>query len=208
MKTKIFNLIILDESGSMSVIKQQAVNGVNETLQTIRAAQAKHGEQEHYVSFVTFNGEAVKTICRCIPAAEVVDIAPSQYMPSCSTPLYDAMGQSLNELRKKVAPDDKVLVTVITDGEENSSTEYGGKAIKALIDELKAQGWVFVYIGANQDVEKVAAAISITNVMSFDASPEGTTSMMKHVNKKRALFFDRLACCDADMDEENKHFFD
>lgn len=208
MKTRIFNLIILDESGSMSVIKQQAVNGVNETLQTIRAAQARHEEQEHYISFVTFNGEAVKTICRCVPATEVVDIAPSQYMPCCSTPLFDAMGQSLNELRKKVASDDKVLVTVITDGEENSSIEYDGKAIKALIDELKAQGWVFVYIGANQDVEKVAATISITNVMSFVASPEGTTSMMKHVNKKRASFFDRMASSDADMDEENRHFFD
>ena len=36
-KTKrIFNLIIVDESGSMSVIRKQAFAGMNETLQTIR----------------------------------------------------------------------------------------------------------------------------------------------------------------------------
>jgi hypothetical protein len=39
MKTRIFNLIILDESGSMSSIEQEAISGVNETIQTIRAAQ-------------------------------------------------------------------------------------------------------------------------------------------------------------------------
>ena len=39
MKTRIFNLIIIDESGSMWSIKQQAINSVNETIQTIRAAQ-------------------------------------------------------------------------------------------------------------------------------------------------------------------------
>ena len=46
MKTKIFNLIILDESGSMESIKQQAITGVNETIQTIRNAQKQHEEQE------------------------------------------------------------------------------------------------------------------------------------------------------------------
>ena len=40
METKrIFNLIILDASGSMSSIYQQALTGVNETIQTILMAQ-------------------------------------------------------------------------------------------------------------------------------------------------------------------------
>lgn len=52
MKTKVFNLIILDESGSMSCIKSQALNGLNETLQTIRKAQKKYPDQEQLVSIV------------------------------------------------------------------------------------------------------------------------------------------------------------
>ena len=47
MKTKIFNLIILDESGSMMSIKKEAIDSVNETVQTIRAAQQKHTDQDH-----------------------------------------------------------------------------------------------------------------------------------------------------------------
>jgi len=55
MKQRIFNLVILDESGSMGSIEKQAVDGVNETIQTIRKAQEKHPEQEHYISVVKAN---------------------------------------------------------------------------------------------------------------------------------------------------------
>lgn len=209
MKTKIFNLIILDESGSMESIKKAAVSSVNETVQTIRAAQRKYEEQEHFVSLVTFNGEAVKTIFDCVPAMEVKELADEQYVPASFTPLYDAMGQSFNALRPKVADGDRVLVTVVTDGMENSSQEYSGQAIKALVDELKAKGWVFAYIGANHDVEQAAATISIKNTLMFHASSEGAGIMMQQVNKSRMAFYDRaVSCCALDTAAENEHFFD
>ena len=209
MKTRIFNLIIIDESGSMQSIKTAAIDSVNETIQTIRSAQKKHEDQEHYVSLVTFNDD-VKTIYECVPVDEVKELTAETYQPDCCTALYDAMGISLNALRKKVAEDDKVLVTVVTDGYENASKEYSGKAIKALVDELKAKGWVFAYIGANQDVEAVAATISITNVMKFEATPLGTAAMGARVASARGRLFDRIAdlgCsfCAADANED---FFD
>jgi uncharacterized protein YegL len=55
MKKRIFNLIIIDESGSMMSIKKEAIDSVNETIQTIRAAQDEHADQEHFVTLVTFN---------------------------------------------------------------------------------------------------------------------------------------------------------
>lgn len=58
---------------------------------------------------------------------------------------------SLNELRHKVTDADRMLVTIVTDGYENASKEYTGSAIKALVAELKNKGWVFAYIGANQE---------------------------------------------------------
>ena len=120
MKTRIFNLIIIDESGSMQSIKKEAIDSVNETIQTIRSAQKKHERQEHYVSLVTFN-DNVKTIYECVAVNDVDELTPDTYQPDCCTALYDAMGISLNSLRKKVADDDKVLVTVVTDGYENAS---------------------------------------------------------------------------------------
>ena len=209
MKTRIFNLIIIDESGSMQSIKKAAIDSVNETIQTIRSAQKKHEDQEHYVSLVTFNDD-VKTIYECVPVDEVKELTAETYLPDCCTALYDAMGISLNALRKKVAEDDKVLVTVVTDGYENASKEYSGKAIKALVDELKAKGWVFAYIGANQDVEAVAATISITNVMKFEATDCGTAAMSTRVASARGRLFDRIADlgCNFCAEEANRDFFD
>ncbi len=207
MKTRIFNLIIIDESGSMQSIKTAAIDSVNETIQTIRSAQKKHEDQEHFVSLVTFNDD-VKTIYECVPVDEVKELTAETYQPACCTALYDAMGISLNVLRKKVAEDDKVLVTVVTDGYENASKEYSGKAIKALVDELKAKGWVFAYIGANQDVEAVAATISITNTLRFNATSAGVHGMAGIVSRSRERLYSCMAAPDFDAEEANENFFD
>lgn len=193
MKQRVFNLIILDESGSMSSIERQAIDGVNETVQTIRAAQKKHEEQEHFVSLVAFNSDEVKTIYDKMEAEKVEELTGKQYQPSCCTPLYDAMGNALTNLRKSVADEDVVLVTVITDGYENASHEYSGASIKSLVESLKAKGWIFTYIGANQDVEKVASTISITNTLPFSADADGTRAMFARESKARHRLFGRLA---------------
>lgn len=193
MKQRLFNLIILDESGSMSSIEKQAIDGVNETVQTIRAAQKKHEDQEHFLTLVSFNSDSVKTIYDNVEAEKVEELTHKQYQPSCCTPLYDAMGNALTKLSKNVAENDAVLVTVITDGYENASREYDGKAIKSLVESLKSKGWLFTYIGANQDVEEVAATISITNTLSFSADAEGTSAMFARERKARNRWYDRLA---------------
>ena len=206
MKTRIFNLIIIDESGSMQSIKKAAIDSVNETIQSISAATEKYKDQEHIVSLVTFH-DNVKTVYECVPVKEVEELTSETYQPKCCTALYDAMGMSLNALRPKVAEADKVLVTVVTDGYENASKEYSGKAIKALVDELKAKGWVFAYIGANQDVEAVAATISITNVLNFEATNIGTAYMSERVVKGRTRWFDKIAQGISSAAEDNCDFF-
>ena len=206
MKTSVFNLIILDASGSMQSIKQSAIDSVNETLQTIRSAQSRHNDQEHFVTLVTFN-DTVKTISECAPAEEVAELTADTYLPCCCTALYDAMGQSLTALRPQVAEADRVLVTIVTDGYENASREYSGKAIKALVDELKAKGWVFAYMGANQDVEAVAATMSITNAMKFEATDHEYRKMSKKVNACRDRLYESIACNEFKLEEANFNFF-
>lgn len=207
MKTRIFNLIILDESGSMLSIKNEAINNVNESLQTILKAQKENPDQEHYVTFVSFNNRH-KTIWDRIPATEAKTITENDYNPSCSTALYDAMGFSLNELRSNVAHNDRVLVTIVTDGMENASREYNGKAIKILVDVLKAKGWVFAYMGANHDVEAAAAHISITNIMKFQATAEGTSMMTNRSNNSRERLYRRMSEKDFNSQDANHNFFD
>ena len=156
---------------------------------------------------MTFNDD-VKTVYECGAVNGVKELTAETYHPDCCTALYDAMGKSLNALRKKVAEDDKVLVTIVTDGYENASKEYSGKAIKALVDELKAKGWVFAYIGANQDVEAVAATISITNTLRFNTTSVGVHGMAGIVSRSRERLYSCMAKPDFSAAKANENFFD
>lgn len=190
---RVHNLIVLDESGSMQSIYQPALTGVNETLQTIRESQKEHKDQTHFVSLIAFDSGHYNQIYCNAPAEKAIDITQEQYRPGGCTPLYDAMGRSINELRPNVVEGDVVLVTVITDGYENASREYNGKAIKSLVEAMKKEGWVFTYIGANQDVEAVATSMSIDNRLAFDADDESTGAMFEHERRSRKRFFSKLS---------------
>lgn len=85
MKNRIFNLIIIDESGSMQSIKREAIDSVNETIQTIRSAQKKYEDQEHFVMLVTFNDE-VKTVYNCVPVNEVKELTGRPISPIVAQP--------------------------------------------------------------------------------------------------------------------------
>jgi hypothetical protein len=118
------------------------------------------------------------------------------------------MGTSINMLRKHIVPGDKVLVTVVTDGYENASKEWDGKAIKALVEQMRGQGWVFAYIGANHDVESVATSISITNAISFEASDIGVQHMSKRMNSCMGRWFARINKNMSSAESDNASFFD
>ena len=187
----VYNLILLDESGSMSSIWRQALDGINETLNGIRKTQDEYPSQHQYVSIVTFEGNGVrgvKTLRDRIPVENIQNLKDDDYRPGGCTPLYDAMGLSLNYLQHCVRDEDVVLVTIITDGYENSSCEYSGQAIKTLVEKLREKGWTFAYIGANQDAVEVAKGLNIDNAMNFDATPQGTVMMCLDYESARRDF--------------------
>lgn len=190
---RVFNLIILDESGSMTTIAKQAVNGLNETFLTIETAQKEHEEQQHFISLVAFNSARIRKIMDIVAVGKSGQLRWTNYNPGACTPLFDAMGRSLNELRQHVTDEDVVLVTIITDGYENASREYSGHDIKRLVADLKAQGWVFAYIGTNQDVDVVADDMGIHSRMSYDYSPEGANDMFENERRSRSFFFSKLS---------------
>lgn len=200
METKVFNLIILDESGSMECIKNQALSGLNETLQTIRIAQKKYPEQKQLVSIVPFESGNIRLLRDKEPISKVKDLKPEEYNPGTCTPLYDAIGFGINSLKYTVNDEDTVLVTIITDGYENASKEYNNRGISEIIKHMKIQGWMFTYIGANQDAVEVARSMNIHNALNFDQDVEGTKKMFAKERKSRERFYDANAFCCASVE--------
>lgn len=182
----IYNVIILDESGSMSSIYRETLQSMNEVLGGIRKNQEEFPDQQHFVSFVTFEGNGisgVKIRRDRVPIGNIKNLTEKDYRPGGCTPLYDAMGKTLNEMESLVTENDKVLATIITDGYENSSTEYSGRTVKTLVERLRQKGWVFAYIGANQDAVEVAKDLSIANALNYDATPEGMVGLRFSISK-------------------------
>ena len=177
--TSVYHLIVLDESGSMSCVTNQTISGCNETIQTIRLMQDNNKDtQTHYVSVYLFESGRSRYIIHNQPVVEVKDITHKDYCPNGCTPLFDALGFTLMELKEIVGtPDTLGYVTIITDGEENSSRRYSLHQVRELIDELKKRDVIFSFIGANIDAAEYAKNLNISNSMQFVQDDEGTRAM-------------------------------
>lgn len=198
MAQKVYNLIILDASGSMEAIREQARTGVNETIQTIKKAMEENPEQTHFVTFASFNSNGINMVYDRVLASKVVELKKEDYRPNACTPLYDAIGTTVTNLKDYVEKGDIVLVTIITDGFENSSKEFSHEMIAKMIADLRKQDWVFTYIGANQDVERVSRSININNSMAFNADELGTAKMFAFERKSRRRFLNKLNQADGE----------
>ena len=207
MKQKIYNLIVLDASGSMYSIRNEAIAGVVETIQTIRTAQKDNANQEHLFSLVVFNGRSIATVYDRMPIDKVPDLDANDYQPTDNTPLYDAMGNAITNLQRYINEDDNVLVTVITDGYENSSVEWNHQRVFQLVEDLKKKNWLFTYIGANQDALKVAKGMGIDHSMSYMSDAEGTKAMFRKERFSRKAFYGKLSAGKRFFEAKSEDYF-
>ena len=193
--TRVHNLIIVDESGSMECIRKQAFTGMNETLQTVRMMQKKYINQLQYVTLITFDSDHTKLHYDNTPADKTTDLKWKAYHPNAATPLYDAIGKGISKVNAQVEDGDHVLVTIITDGYENCSEEWTLKMVRTLIEKLKKQNWTFTLIGTdNLDVEEMANSFAIEEHMEFQQDDEGTRKMFARERRSR----ERYNCCVAE----------
>jgi uncharacterized protein YegL len=205
-KHQVHNLIILDESGSMEPIKTTIIQGFNELVQTIQGIERQFPEQEHFISFISFNGLGQKLLHFIDPVSKLKQIDDKTYQPDATTPLFDAMGFSINKLKHSLQgqTDYNVLVTILTDGEENASKEYSGNAIKKLVEELKQNRWTFTYIGTDHDVEKIANSLSINNTMIFEKNDADIKRMFMKEHSARFKYSEKIR-----LDEDtSSNYFD
>ena len=196
-KARIFNLIIVDESGSMSHLRKATLSGINETISSIRNAQEEFAAtQEHTLTLVTFDSSAnrpdVRTMIDNQPITQIKEF--KDYMPRGGTPLYDAMGKSLTTLHHQIK-DDKdasAVVTVLTDGLENASRVWDAAGLRRLIEQLKEEGWSFAYMGSAHNVKEVTDLLSIENVVEFSHNDKGAGNTWARERSSRRAYYQKM----------------
>jgi hypothetical protein len=165
---------ILDETGSMSAVKQQTIDGFNEY---IGALKSEEGTGRIRFTLTKFNSSKIELIHKRVKLDKVDKLTDETYLPNHTTPLYDAIGQTIKSLEEQLTGKKKqrALVVVQTDGYENSSREFSQRDIFDLIEEKKGAGWTFVFLGADQDAFAAGSqlGIDVGNIASYRSTDSG-----------------------------------
>lgn len=178
--------VILDESGSMEAVRDATIDGFNEYINELKVSK---GRKKINVTLNKFdrammnpNEPVVRSVFTETPVDEVPELTREAYVPRGSTPLYDAIGSTLADVKERKK--DRVLFVIITDGYENSSSEYNRDKIRDMVKEREDRGnWTFVYLGANQDAFAVGNqfGMKVGNTMNYSADQAGVKTMFRDV---------------------------
>ena len=140
--------IVLDKSGSMEPLREPVVEAYNAFLHELRDDGG-----ELRVSLTQFDSD-FDHVYTAQPLASVPALGWDDYRPGGMTALYDAVAHTAIETERRLAAEgragEKVLVAVITDGEENSSSDYDAVRLARLVSRYEDElgNWTFVYLGA------------------------------------------------------------
>jgi hypothetical protein len=173
---------VLDKSGSMEAIRGATISGFNE----FKSDQAR--EAGKALMTLTLFDTRFDTVATAVPIGDVLDLTLESYEPDGCTALYDAVGHTMRITDDYVAKNhpDQVLFVIMTDGQENSSREFGRDKIFRLIEARQRDaGYEFVYLGANQDSYLTGQEMGIRagRMLDYDATPDGAMTTMKRVSR-------------------------
>lgn len=158
---------VIDKSGSMAGKESDVIGGFNKFL-----AEQKALPGFAYLTMIQFDHEYDVKFNR-VPIQHVADLNTDTYKPRGNTALLDAIGKAINSV---AWTDKKVQVLVITDGEENCSSQYRKETITNLIKLKTEAGWSFVYLGAGVNSFRDATSIGFhaNNVVTYANTGIGT----------------------------------
>ena len=182
MKTDI--TVILDKSGSMEVRRSDAIGGFNALVddQKVQPGTAA-------LSLVQFDTQYQVSFTEKAPL-DVPALTMETYAPSGGTALLDAMGKTIHAIGQRLAalPEParpgKVIVVIITDGEENSSREFTYPQVNEMIcHQRDVYRWEFIFVGTNQDAIASASKIGIQpgSALTFGTSGRAMRLAMAEV---------------------------
>lgn len=155
-------VFILDRSGSMRRMEEQAVESFNRFLRDQKDVEGEAG-----LTLVLFNDRIEKPI-ESDDISAVNEITAADFRPRGMTALLDAIGKSIRDTRRKIKKlsetqrPGKVIFAVFTDGYENASTKYSWSDIASKISKRTSKdGWEFLFLAANEDAIATASQLNI-----------------------------------------------
>ena len=173
--------IVVDRSGSMSSIVNDVIGGYN----TFINEQKKLGNAK--VSVVRFD-DRVEVIHDNVDIHTIPDATVDTFAPRGSTALLDSIKYTVDLANKyinsQINKPSKVMIVILTDGEENSSRECTRKDIFEIIRKHEDKfNWEFIFLAANQDAIKTGSNMGMKATNCMDFSNEKTPQVFRSVTE-------------------------
>ena len=176
MAKKTLVSFLLDETGSMEACRDTTISAFNEYVQSLK----NDPDSKFRFTLVKFNSSHVTTVCNGVELKDVAELNHENYTPDATTPLYDAVAQIVSDTEKAVG-ENKVIVVILTDGQENASKEHTYQSVSEIIKRKQDEGWAFVFLGANQDAWVAAAQIGIPQACAATFSQQDMVGTVRTV---------------------------
>ena len=184
--------VLLDRTGSMEVIRDDTIGGFNTFLKQQKAEPGK--ATLTLVQFDTQNPYEVIHQMKAIK--DVPELTRKSYVPRAATPLLDAMGRGINDLdstlqkmNRKEQPN-RIVMVIITDGQENSSREFRKEQVEKMIRKKTTAGWQFVFLSADLGAidEAMATEVHAKSALAFDKDAQGTAAVWASASDKISAY--------------------
>lgn len=168
--------LVVDRSGSMQNMAAESTNGINVLIKD------QFQETGQFTVTLTQFDSSFETVCRLATSA------PSYVLePRGSTALLDAVGNEITatgeDLAKMAEGDrpERVIFVIVTDGQENASSNYSLEQVRALIkDQTEKYNWDFQFLGVN-DAAWQGADLGM-KFASFEGTGKGSSASYKRLN--------------------------
>ncbi len=184
--TSVHSYILLDRTGSMSSIWDEALGSVNAYAESVaKPAEGEADTLKTMVNLAVFDaqdGLEFDILRRSVEAGAWTTVTSDEASPRGMTPLYDAIGR-LVTLAETDAPEKAVLV-IMTDGLENASREMTGDGAKAALDRARAKGWEVVFLGAEFANFSDADAVGVSGTRSIAVGSGNFGETMNRLARK------------------------
>ncbi|MDX2270938.1 MAG: vWA domain-containing protein [Cyanobacteriota bacterium] len=202
--------IILDRTGSMESIRDDTIGGFNAFLHEQQSLP-----EQATLTFVQFDSrDPYEVIHHFRPIRQIPDLTRATFVPRAQTPLFDAIGRGINDLEKNLndlpesAKPDRIVMVIITDGQENASKEFSPQQVQKMITEKQKADWQFVFLSA--DLEAINQAIKSgfrdASSMTFDKTTEGSqkawAAASRGIASYRHYSMDKVEFTEADRTEQ------
>lgn len=146
-------VMILDESGSMSSVTNDIIVSVNDFIK-----YQKECSPNTTFTFVKFSTTHQTLFSK--PLKEVEYLTSKDYVPTGSTALYDAIGDTIEQFKNK----EKLIMVVVTDGQENASCKHKREDVFKTITACQTEKkWNFIYLSCDIDTFAQGNGIGCSN---------------------------------------------